>query len=265
MQVRVKSVRALARGLDVFKALHNHRSASLQDLHDETGLAKPTLLRILKTLEEGGVARRSSRDGRYRVSASVRFFGQNLGEEDAIAEQAAPVLDRLCRDMLWPSDIAVYKDGAMEILESSRHQTPFMVNRDRIGFRVHMLMSAMGRAHLAFSPAAERRAILTRLSRSGDPYDHAARNPSAVLADLANDRTRGYAVREAGYGRWGIAERSQADAIAVPVLQGRRVLACLSLAWAAGATTRAEMVARHLSRLQDAAAEIAGRIAVPDQ
>lgn len=257
MQSRVKSVRALARGLEVFRALHRHRSASLQDLHDETGLAKPTLLRILKTLEEGGIARRSARDGRYRVSASVRFFGQNLSEEDAIAEQAAPVLDRLCRDVIWPSDLAVYKDGAMEIVESSRHQTPFMVNRDRIGFRVHMLMSAMGRIYLAFSPAAERRAILMRLGRSGDPYDRAARNMSAVLADLARDRARGYAVREAGYGRWGYSERSRAGAIAVPVLQGKRVLASLSLSWAAGATTREQMVEQHLTRLKAAAAEIA--------
>jgi IclR family mhp operon transcriptional activator len=260
MRTGVKSVRALARGLDVFKALHQRRSASLQDLHGDTGLAKPTLLRILKTLEEGGVARRSPRDGRYRVSASVRFFGQNLGEEDAIAEQAAPVLDQLCRAVLWPSDIGIYKDGAMEILESSRHQTPFMVNRDRIGFRVHMLMSALGRAYLAFCPAVERKTILMQLGRSGDPYDHAARNPSAVLADLGHDRARGYAVREAGYGHWGTAKHSQADAIAVPVLQGRRVLACLSLSWAAGATTREQMVSQHLGRLQAAAAEIAARL-----
>lgn len=263
MQTRVKSVRALARGLEVFKALHHHRSASLQELHEDTGLAKPTLLRILKTLEEGGIARRSASDGRYRVSASVRFFGQNLGEEDAIAELAAPVLDRLCRDVIWPSDLAVYKEGAMEILESSRHQTPFMVNRDRIGFRVHMLMSAMGRIYLAFSPAAERRTILMRLSRSNDPYDRAARNPSTVLADLAKDRARGYAVREAGYGRWGYTDRSRAGAIAVPVMQGRRVLASLSLSWAAGATTREQMVDQHLDRLKSAAAEIGTCLRAP--
>lgn len=265
MHAGVKSIRALARGLDVFKTLQQRGAASLQELHGDTGLAKPTLLRILKTLEEGGLARRSLGDGRYRISAGMRLFAQSLDEADAIAEQAAPALDRLCRVVLWPSDLGVYRDGAMEIIESSRHQTPFMVNRDRMGFRVHMLMSAMGRAYLAFCPGGERRTILARLGRSSDPYDRAARNPSAVLADLARDRARGYAVREAGYGRWGIAERSQADAIAVPVMQGKRVLACLSLSWAAGATTRAEMVARHLGQLQDAAVEIAGRIAVPDQ
>lgn len=263
MQTGVKSIRALARGLDVFKTLHQRRTASLQELYDDTGLAKPTLLRILKTLEEGGMARRSLGDGRYRISASVRFFGQSLSENDAIAEQAAPVLDRLCRDVLWPSDISVYKDGAMEIIENSRHQTPFLVNRDRIGFRVHMLMSAMGRIYLAFSPAAERRAILARLAQSDDPYDRAARRLPAVLSNLARDRARGYAVREAGYGSW-FGGRGQGDAIAVPVLQGKRVLACLSLSWAVGATTQAQMVARHLGQLQAAAAEIAGRIASPE-
>ena len=187
----VKSVRALARGLEVFKALQQQPAASLQDLHRDTGLSKPTLLRILKTLEEGGMARRSLGDGRYRVSANVRFFGRDLGEHDAIAEQAAPELDRLCRELLWPSDIAVYKDGAMEILETSRPQTPFLVNRGRMGYRVHMLMSAVGCAYLAFCPAGEREEILARLRHSDDPYDRKARNRAAVAAELAECRRRG--------------------------------------------------------------------------
>ena len=261
MPVGVKSVRALARGLDVFKMLHQRRVASLQELHSDTRLAKPTLLRILKTLEEGGLARRSL-DGRYRVSAGVRLFAQSLGEHDAIAEQAAPVLDRLCRAALWPSDLTVYKQGAMEIIESSRPQTPFLVNRDRIGFRVHMLMSAMGRAYLAYCPAAERDKILARLRQSDDPYDRAARQTAAVRSSLIRDRTRGYSVREAGYGTW-ISGRGQGDAIAVPVLQDGRVVACLSLSWMVGAASQDEMVARHLERLQAAAADIAAYVKIP--
>jgi IclR family mhp operon transcriptional activator len=254
----VKSVRALARGLEVFKALQQQPAASLQDLHRDTGLSKPTLLRILKTLEEGGMARRSLGDGRYRVSANVRFFGRDLGEHDAIAEQAAPELDRLCRELLWPSDIAVYKDGAMEILETSRPQTPFLVNRGRMGYRVHMLMSAVGCAYLAFCPAGEREEILARLRHSDDPYDRKARNRAAVAAELAECRRRGYATREPGYGWW-LPGRG-AEAIAVPVRQGRRVLAAINLTWVAGAVPLEQIVAAHLSRLQAAAAAIAARI-----
>lgn len=258
-QTGVKSVRALARGLDVFRALQHRASASLQELHRDTGLAKPTLLRILKTLEEGGLARRSLGDGRYRIGTGARLLGRGLGEHDAIAEQASPVLDRLCRDVLWPSDIAVYKAGAMEILETSRSQTPFLVNRGRMGYRVHMLMSALGRAYLAFCPPPERDAILAQLRQSGDPYDRTAHDDAAVRRTLDQDRARGYAIRQSGYGHWA-SDRDQADAIAVPVLQGTRVLASVNLTWVAGAVSQDQMVARHLDRLRVAAEEIAARL-----
>lgn len=253
---QVKSIRALARGLDVLKALQDRPATSLHDLHGDTGLSKPTLLRILRTLEEAGMVHRAIGDGRYRVSARVRFLGHDLSDHDAIAEQAAPVLDRLCRRILWPSDIAVYKDGAMEILETSRQQTPFLVNRARMGYRVHMLMSAMGRAYLAFCPRDERDRILARLRRSDDPYDRRARERSAVLAILRQDRERGYAVREPGYGYW-VTDRSRAAAIAVPVLLNSRVMASINLCWVDGAVTTEKMVDLHLADLQDAAAEIA--------
>jgi IclR family mhp operon transcriptional activator len=258
-QTGVKSVRALARGLDVLRALRQRASASLQELHGDTGLAKPTLLRILKTLEEGGFVRRSLGDGRYRIGAAARLPGRDTGAHDAIAEQASPVLDRLCRDVLWPSDIGVYKGGAMEILETSRSLTPFLVNRSRMGYRVHMLMSALGRAYLAFCPPRERAAILSHLRQSGDPYDRRAHDEAAVRRDLERDRARGYAIRQSGYGHWA-SDRDQADAIAVPVLQGARVLASVNLTWVAGAVSLDDMVARHLDRLRAAAAEIAASL-----
>src|SRR3546814_17006490 len=91
----------------------------------------------------------------------------------------------------------------MEILETSRQQTPFLVNRARMGYRVHMLMSAMGRAYLAFCPKDERDRILARLRRSTDPYARRVRDRSAVLHVLQEDRQRGYAVRAPGPGYGG--------------------------------------------------------------
>lgn len=259
MHAGVKSIRALSRGLDVLKALVQRRDASLQDLHKDTGLAKPTLLRILKTLEEGGLARRSLGDARYRVSSGVRHITVTPSEADLLAEHAAPLLDDLCRAVRWPSDLGVYSDGAILIIENSRYQTPFPVNRDLMGYRVHMLMSAMGRAYLAFSPAAETRAILQRLRASDDPYDRPAHNLPKLQRSFATIRNAGYATREPGYGRW--IRPGQGDAIAVPVMQGKRVLACLSLSWPAGTATVDQIVASHLDRLKATAAEIAVRVA----
>ncbi|MBS4047201.1 MAG: helix-turn-helix domain-containing protein [Alphaproteobacteria bacterium] len=259
MRTGVKSIRALARGLEVFKAVVKRRDASLQQLYEDTGLAKPTLLRMLKTLEEGGLARRSLGDNRYRVSSGARLFFLPPSDADLIAERAAPLMDALCREVLWPSDLGVYSDGAIQIIESSRYQTPFPVNRHLMGYTVHVLMSAMGRAHLAFSPPAVVREIIERLRQSDDPYDWGARDPAKIMRSLAAIRSAGYAVREPGYGGW--VRPGQGDAIAVPVLQGRRVLACLSLSWPADAATVKQIVSRHLGQLKATAAEIAAKVA----
>lgn len=255
----VKSIRALARGLEVFRVLQDRPAYSLDELHQVTRLAKPTLLRILKTLEEAGLAHRALGDGRYRVGARVRFMGRDVGPHHAVAEQAGPVLDALCRQVLWPSDIGVYKNGAMEILETNRQQTPFLVNRARMGYRVHVLLSALGRAYLAFCPTEERDTILARLSKSGDPYDSQARDRAAVLASLERVRERGYATRAPGYGYWG-PSRNSAEAIAVPVRLGEKVFACINLSWVAGAVPLDEMVGKYLGVLTEAADEIAHRI-----
>ena len=259
MRSSVKSIRALARGLDVFKAVVKRRDASLQELYEDTGLAKPTLLRILKTLEEGGLARRSLGDNRYRVSSGARLFSLPPSDAELVAEHAAPLLDALCREVLWPSDLGVYSEGAIQIIESSRYQTPFPVNRHLMGYTVHVLMSAMGRAYLAFSPPAVTRDILERLRQSDDPYDWPARDPAKVMRSLAAIRSVGYAAREPGYGGW--IRPGQGDAIAVPVMQGKRVLACLSLSWPADAATVKQIVARHLGQLKATAAQIAAKVA----
>lgn len=48
-------IRGLERGLRVFKTLQQSAALTLADLHDATGLPKPTLLRILATLEGAGM------------------------------------------------------------------------------------------------------------------------------------------------------------------------------------------------------------------
>lgn len=53
-EYKVKTIRALDRGLEVLQTLHEFRNASLHDLYLATGLPKATLTRILATLESRG-------------------------------------------------------------------------------------------------------------------------------------------------------------------------------------------------------------------
>ncbi|MFN8838211.1 MAG: helix-turn-helix domain-containing protein, partial [Burkholderiales bacterium] len=62
---RVKTIRALDRGLDVMLRLHEMRAASLHDLHRATALPRATLTRILLTLEQRGLVWQRIADGAY--------------------------------------------------------------------------------------------------------------------------------------------------------------------------------------------------------
>jgi IclR family transcriptional regulator, mhp operon transcriptional activator len=57
-----KAIRSLERGLQVLKALNATPISSLQDVYRLTQIPKPTLLRILHTLEQSGVVSRRLTD-----------------------------------------------------------------------------------------------------------------------------------------------------------------------------------------------------------
>ncbi|TMJ92612.1 MAG: hypothetical protein E6G77_25305 [Alphaproteobacteria bacterium] len=102
---RLETIRGLERGLLVLQALETNPIASLHEIHLATRISKPSLLRILNTLERAGYVSRRLVDGHYRISSFARV-GRKRDRYDRVAEAAAPVLDRLCQKVRWPSDAA---------------------------------------------------------------------------------------------------------------------------------------------------------------
>jgi IclR family mhp operon transcriptional activator len=252
----------LERGLQVLDVLQSNPIASLHDIHVATTISKPSLLRILNTLERAGVVSRRLADGHYRISAFTRM-ARKRDRHDRVAEAAAPVLDRLCQKVLWPSDLMVPAGDHMERRETSQAHTPFFfintTRRTRVGQSVNWLLTGMGRAYLAFCPEQERNGILQMLRRSDKSEDHLARDPKRLDRILAETRARGYGARDPIFtgGNYGIPQIDDGlAAIAVPLLDRTRVHGSINILWVKAAFTIEEFANRHLADLQAAAAEI---------
>jgi len=245
------------------QVLQTSSIASLNDIHRATHISKPSLLRILKTLEQAGIVSRRLADGHYRLSALTRV-GRKPDAYDRVAEAAAPVLDRLCQKVKWPSDLLVPAGNHMERRETSRALSPFVIpshfhTTREIGTKVNWLLTAVGRSYLAFCPAAERQRILERLRGSDKPEDRLARDPKRFEQILAGTRARGFAVRDRNFvgGPYGTPPHDDGLAgMAIPLQDGNRVYGSINILWIKSAFTVEEFAAQHLSDLRAAGREI---------
>lgn len=254
-----KVIKGLERGLLVLQALQMQPDSSLHELHTVTGISKPSLLRILHTLARAGLVTRRLADGRYRIGSTLSHAPSRRAHRDRIAEAAAPVLERLCERVSWPSDLMVPAGDHMEIRETTRTRSPFLLQPERIGLAVNWLNTAVGRAYLAYCPARERQRVIALLNGSARSEDRLARDPARLGAILAEVRARGYGTRDATHVGGYYGGPPHADgllAIAVPLRDGPRVVGAINMLWLRPAFTVEAFAARHLSDLQAAAAEI---------
>jgi IclR family mhp operon transcriptional activator len=257
------TIKSLERGLQVLSALQSNPIASLHDIYLTTGISKPSLLRILNTLVDAGLVSRRLADGHYRISVLART-GRKRDRYDRVCEAAAPVLDRLCQKISWPSDLFVPAGDYMERRETSRSHTPFPIrfgplHVKKVGVRANWLLSGVGRAYLAFCPNNERERILQSLRNSEKPEDQLARDPKRLERILAETRARGYATRDASFvgGQYGAFPFDDGlTAIVVPLLDRVRVHASINILFVKTAFTVEQFACLHLADLQAAAREI---------
>ncbi len=113
-----------------------------------------------------------------------------------------------------------------------------------------MLTNALGRAHLAFCPAAEREALLEILTRSTREEDRLAKNRLEVQKLINEARAQGYA--------WSVRARRVAEemSIAVPVIADDRVLAAIAVRFSTAAIAPKLAPGRFVPRLADTAQRI---------
>jgi IclR family mhp operon transcriptional activator len=254
-----KIIKSLERGLQVLQALQMQPDSSLHELYVLTDISKPSLLRILHTFIRSGLVTRRLADGRYRIGATLSQTPSRREHRDRLAEAAAPILERLCARVSWPSDLMVPAGDHMMICETTRARSPFLLQQERIGLPVNWLWTAVGTAYLAYCPAKERQRIINLLSASHRPEDRLAREPVRLNAILAKVRARGYGTRDSMHtgGYYGGPPHSDGlFSISVPLLDGSRVLGAINMLWLKNASSIEAFAALHLGELQEAAREI---------
>lgn len=259
---KVKTVRALERGLQVLSEIDRRKGANLHELHLALGLPKATLLRMVVTLGKHGHIWQRLADGAFLPSARRGIQSPDMAAE-AVAEVASEHLARLSEQVAWPSALAVPRAEHMEIVETN---SPLLrldaITLGPVGSRLSYLHTATGRAYLASSSESERAVILRRLR----PVEADAAGERLLDDILGAIRERGYALREPFHPwpdrNWQAVRQDGRRSMAVPVAVEGRPVASLNITWLQRRSETATVVQRHLGALQRAAEAIAADLVV---
>ncbi len=250
-----RPIRALNRGLEVLTELNRLERAAINTLASAVRLPRTTTYRILETLRLAGYVDRDPHDECYRPTILVRALSDGFDDEAMVAHIAKPHLAALGAQIVWPVAVATPAGATMMIRETTDRQSPLALEQYSAGVRVPMLGSAAGRAYLAFCGGPERDALLELLSRSSLPEDRMARSRLEVERLLNETRSQGF----------GMAHRarrvSEETSLAIPVRAKDRILATVTVRYAASAVPLRHAVEQFLPKMRDVVQKIEAEFA----
>ena len=248
-----KEVRGLTRGLLLLKALNASPGgiATTTELGRVCAMHRTTVKRLMETLRAAGLVRNGERDGQYYLTFEVRRLSEGFADEAWVSQVATPLMHASVKELLWPCDIATLEGGFMVVRESTHRWSTLSQHHARLGEKLPLLVTAVGRAYLSECPDEERETLIEILAERDDATGAIARDRRQVAKMVKDTRRRGYAVNE---GEWSI--ESEFGAIAVPVFCGTRLLAAIHMIYPLGAVSPDDLKSRYAKRLKKLATSI---------
>jgi DNA-binding IclR family transcriptional regulator len=200
----------LSRGLEVLRAFTPDSPVlGNRDIADRTGLPKATVSRLTYTLMLLGYLGRVEPLQKYRLGAGVLSLGYPLLASMPVRQLARGRMERLAEQTGCTVNLGMRDRLNVVYIDTCRGDRSNSYQPD-IGSTGPLLTTAIGRALLLGSPAAERTAILNRL-KVDDPRRFAADAPRWER-DARQFASRGFCLSK---GDW----RRDVYAIAVPIRQ----------------------------------------------
>jgi len=239
----------------LLEQLNRQRVASIDSLHKATGLPKSTVVRLMKSLCSMGYAANDRRQGGYTVASRVKSLSNGFHGDPLVVEAARPWALAFTEQYHWPIAVAVLDKTSVVVRLSTIPDSPVSPFHGTINMQLSLLQRALGRAYLAFCPATERSMLLDMLARSHEPEDRFAVDRRRALALLAAIRKQGFAERNP------MVEPRSSGTIAVPIVNGQRVLATVGMTYFMSAVDRSDIVQRYVPLVKALADNIAVSVA----
>jgi len=186
---------SLERGLALLRAFRVGTSClGNAELAARTGLPRPTVSRLTRSLVDAGFLHYDVAARAYRLAPVVMSLADAFGQATPVPELALPDMRAIAEAEHVNVGLAVADQTEMVYLASIRHSQDSVSLTRRVapGTRVTMERTAIGLAYLAMLPAAVRQDLLQRIeTRLGERWE---RRAAVIARRIAQAQRRGYCV-----------------------------------------------------------------------
>jgi IclR family transcriptional regulator, KDG regulon repressor len=183
---------SVANSLRLIKAFsEDHYEIGISDLAKRLGLAKSTVHRLASTLLDQGMLEQNEGDGKYRLGLALFELGTLVRRKMDFTVEARPFLRTLMEKTGETVHLAILDhDSVLYIITHESKQALRMGSK--VGTRVPVHCTAVGKTLLAFQPEEEIERILARGLPASAP--NTLVDAKALRRELALVRARTYAV-----------------------------------------------------------------------
>lgn len=192
MRNPVPENRTIARASTILRALRSDgsaRGARLTEIAQQCGLEKSTTHRLLAALAAEGLVEQDQETERYRLGIALLELGMAVYRRLDVRHEALPILRSLADRAEETVHLGVARGGQVVYLEKVESPHAFQM-RSRVGERMPLYSTGIGKAILAYTTVAELDAVLAGGLARRTP--NTITDPVELRHELERIRLRGY-------------------------------------------------------------------------
>lgn len=187
---------SLERAVDILRILARHGGAGarLQDVADESGVARPSVHRLLATMRQLKLVDQDPHSERYQLGLDLYLLGQAAAERYDLLELARPLVESLAADTGDTAYLTVRHRYESVCILRAEGGFPIKAFTTQAGARQPLGLGAGSIALLAFLGDAEVEDILQRNRAVLEP--HSRFDMDSLLTLIGQARVTGYVLRK---------------------------------------------------------------------
>lgn len=146
---KTASIQVLQKAMAVLKCFQkNSPELHIPEISEKLGIPKPTIHRILVTLERGNFVKKDPVTEAYHLGIGVLELASNFLNNMDVRTIALPVMEQLAKETGENVYLGIYDDGAAVNIHQEQGEK-ILAGYNRIGCRVSAHLSALGKVILA--------------------------------------------------------------------------------------------------------------------